>query len=412
MKLKIKDSLLKNFGIKMLALLLAMIIWVVIANVDDYVVTKTISNIPVEVINGDAITNQGKVYEINEGSTVDVVIKGKRSIVDYLSDEDVKAVADISKLSVTNAVQIVVSPVDERIDSDIAITCVDNMMLVAIYDTVDKQLPVTVITDGKPHLNYAVGTKTTTPNMVTVTGSSKTVSKLQEARVTISVDEATENVTAVLEPEFYDGNGEKVEDSSITCDVKNINVEVAILNTKEVPVNITTVGEVAKGYQLVSIDYQPTTLKLAGTASDLAKTESIDFNDVDISGLLADEEKAINIADYLPENVIVADGTEQVMVKFNVEKIVEKKISMEIGDVSISNADEKYSYQLEKIDDLDYVLKGISDNVEDVLIKDLSPVIDADGLGVGEHEVAVTLTMPIGVVTDNSYIVKVVVKKK
>ena len=104
-----KNKILNNFTVKVLAVVFAVLIWIIIANIDDYIITKQINDIPVEIINGDAITSNDKLYEVVEGQTVDVIIKGKRSVVDYLTSNDLKAVADLSKLSVTNAVQIVVT---------------------------------------------------------------------------------------------------------------------------------------------------------------------------------------------------------------------------------------------------------------------------------------------------------------
>ena len=91
-----KKLLTDNIGLKILALLAATILWVVVVNVDDPVVEKRFSGVTVEVANAEAITRQNKTYEILDNSdTITVIVKGKRSILDQMSKDYIKATADI-----------------------------------------------------------------------------------------------------------------------------------------------------------------------------------------------------------------------------------------------------------------------------------------------------------------------------
>ena len=56
-----KNQILDHFGLKVLSLIIAIVIWVIVANVDDYTTTKQISGIEIEFINGDDITEKNKV---------------------------------------------------------------------------------------------------------------------------------------------------------------------------------------------------------------------------------------------------------------------------------------------------------------------------------------------------------------
>ena len=93
-----KDKLKKNLGLKILSLLIAVVIWILIVNVDDPVETKKFEDITVTPINGEVITGKDKVYTITGGSTVDVSVTGRRSFVNSLSRSDIVAVADLKPL--------------------------------------------------------------------------------------------------------------------------------------------------------------------------------------------------------------------------------------------------------------------------------------------------------------------------
>ena len=109
---KKKNKLFSNIGLKLLAVLLGFLVWLLVLNIDDSAVTKTISNVPINLVNTDAITSRNQLFTITSGDTVDVVVKGRKSIISDLDASDFKAVADMSKISITNAVPVTVSAVN------------------------------------------------------------------------------------------------------------------------------------------------------------------------------------------------------------------------------------------------------------------------------------------------------------
>ena len=117
-----KEKILKNWGLKLMAVLLAFLVWFLVANIEDYTVTKTITGIPVEILNENAITDQDMVYDIVQGKTVDVKVEGRRSVVEKLTAEDFTASADLSELSITNSVQIAVDATSSAVRKEVAIS--------------------------------------------------------------------------------------------------------------------------------------------------------------------------------------------------------------------------------------------------------------------------------------------------
>ena len=64
MKAKIFDNLL----FKILALLMAVLLWVVVVNIDDAVSYKKISGVKVNLINTDVLTSQDQTIRVEEGT--------------------------------------------------------------------------------------------------------------------------------------------------------------------------------------------------------------------------------------------------------------------------------------------------------------------------------------------------------
>lgn len=96
-----RKKLTDNLGMKLGALALAVIIWLVIQSVADPVKTVTISNVPVEVRNTEVLTKDGEnyTYTVIDGGTASFKIEGKSSIVNRLSASDFSAYADLGKMS-------------------------------------------------------------------------------------------------------------------------------------------------------------------------------------------------------------------------------------------------------------------------------------------------------------------------
>ena len=111
MKLKIKDSLLKNFGIKMLALLLAMIIWVVIANVDDDKATF-VMDVIVENGRGYRTVEEGTKKKPSDMIAIDAIFSPVLRVRYKVEDTRVGQITDLDKLIITIDTDGSISPKD------------------------------------------------------------------------------------------------------------------------------------------------------------------------------------------------------------------------------------------------------------------------------------------------------------
>ncbi|MGN0155499.1 MAG: YbbR-like domain-containing protein [Lachnospiraceae bacterium] len=386
-----KNRILDHFGLKVLSLVIAIVIWIIVANVDDYKTTKQISGIEIEFTNGDAITEKNKVYEVPEGTTIDIVVKGRRSIVEELTNEDFKAVADLSKMSVTNAVAVEVSAVSSYIAKELTISYTDNAVIVAVENKLEKQLPITVRANSEVAEGYAIRSKTAAPNLITVKGAESVVNTIEEVVVDVDVKNASHSLTAYAVPVFLDKNGEAIDSTKFEYDVKEVEVSVEILKTKKLAVRINTTGEPKEGYAIASIDYQPTSILVVGEASDLEKVDELVIDDIDVTDCDKDLETSIALTDYLPSGIALAEDTEEVMVKVAIEAVEEKLLIVDGDEINIVGKAEGYTYTFK--DNKSYTMKvrGLKDDLENLKVTNLIPSIDVTGYGPGIHTFTVNL---------------------
>lgn len=386
-----KNRILNHFGLKVISLVIAIVVWIIVANLDDYKTTKQISGIEIEFVNGDAITEKNKVYEVPEGTTIDIVVKGRRSVVEELTSEDFKAVADLSKMSVTNAVTVEVSAISSYVAKDLTISYTNNAVTIAVENKIEKQLPITVRADAEVAKGYAIRNKTATPNLITVRGAESVVNMIEEVVVDVDVTGANHNLTANAQPVFLDHSGEVIESTKFEYDVDEVAVSVEILQTKKLSVRVKTAGEVKDGYAIASIDYQPTSILVVGEAEDLAKVDEVLIDDIDVTDCSKDLETSVVIADYLPSGIALADDNEEVMIKVMIEAVEEKTLALEADDINIVGKDQSYQYTFTDSEGYSIKVRGLKDNLEKLKVTNLIPSIDVGGYGPGIYTFTVNL---------------------
>ena len=64
-----KNKLTDNLFLRILAVIVAVLVWIIVVNVSDPIIESTYSGVPVEILNGDLISKQNETYEILNGSS-------------------------------------------------------------------------------------------------------------------------------------------------------------------------------------------------------------------------------------------------------------------------------------------------------------------------------------------------------
>lgn len=382
----VKDKLLNNFGMKILSIILAIIIWLLVTNVDNPYTTKTFTDIPVSVINEDSLLKKNKTWDIIEGDKVTVTLKAKRSVIDKIGRSDIQATADLSKLSITNAVPINVNVLyynDEIKEKNLG--SVDTMK-VKLENIKTGQFPVTVETVGEVQSGYAIGTKIPTPNIVEVSGPESLVKRINQVRVTVNVQGLTSSQTFSAEPAYYNYDGDKLDSSRLTCNVKKVEVSVNLLQTKKVELKVKTTGDVAKGYQLESVLLEPKTITVAGTKEQLADLSEILVSNLSVEGLKDDTEENIDITSYLPEGIKLAQDSPDVRVKIQVVPLDVNTITIPTNKITVKNQDMSLNLSFAE-ENISLTIRGEQEAIGDLKLEDLNPTIDLTDLGEGDHQI-------------------------
>lgn len=408
-----KEKLTNNLGMKILSFAIALISWIIIVNIDDPVITRTFPGISVDIIHEEAINSLNQVYEIVEGDVVNIAVKGKKSIVDSLNTSDFRAEADLNKLSSVNAVPI--QPyIVKHIDGDVELSLgkVDTLR-VSLEEVAEKQFQVTVDKKGNVQDGYSIGDIRVKPNLIKVSGAKSQISRITQVKVELDVSNASDPIDTDLEPKVYDSNGYLIDSSNMKFSSPKVRVSAELLNTKTIPLLIDTTGEPASGFKFVNIEYEPKKVTIAGKLKDLEDVKYIAIK-LDISNANENIEEEVNLSDYIPKDIKIAEKNTTAMVKIAIAKLATTKITFGLDDLEVKNIPSNMTFSYKSLVHLSVDIQGVSDELAKIAIGDLHPYIDLSGLSKGTHNVRVqfvsnkkvkvlsSLTIQIQLLADNN----------
>lgn len=199
----------------------------------------------------------------------------------------------------------------------------------------------------------------TDQNLVRVAGAESIVNRVDSAVINIdmsTLSEFTSDITTSVPVRLYDAEGNEVEGSTLTRNPENVMITIEILSTKDVPLRFEVEGDPAEGFGLTGVvasDVQ--TVKIAGRRSALNACNEIVIppEAIDVSEISEDMTTKIDICDYLPENVILADksGSMPVNVTVGVERETTTEYTLRSEDVRLLNIPEGLECRLDGLEE-------------------------------------------------------------
>lgn len=337
-----KKLLTRNLGLKLASLLLAFVLWFLVAQIYDPKDTVTFNNIQVRLINTELLDEEGKVYEVLDNSNlVRVTVTGPQSIVkSELRRSDIVAEADMSKLTDINTIAI--TYYCENISNDsVEIKGNHDSVRLNVEDKTSKWIKLESNTIGDVASGYMIENVTLDQTNIEVTGPKSAISQVDHAGVDINVTDSTTSLSANVDIKLYDADDNELVLESVKKNVDSAYMTVEVLATKEVPVEIEYMGVPEDGYMATGeVESSVPTVRIAGTVSTLVGISAITVPEdrMNITGQSDNLVDIINLKEYLPANVRLADKSfdGKITATVYIEPIVSKDLTVAAENISVT----------------------------------------------------------------------------
>ncbi|MEG2377069.1 MAG: CdaR family protein [Clostridia bacterium] len=401
---------LKKYDIlaRVLAVIIAVVLWIYVVNVVDPVAELEISDIHPHYIGAEELLNARNLMVANEDQNlVKVTLRGARRDLAVLNRDDVKVEVDISKIKEAGSYKLSYKISVPNADVEVHRRS-PNDLSVKLDKITTASVPVRVWLDGSIADGYVADEITSVPATITATGLQNQVSQIAYAKVTVMRRGINASILEQMRYEFYNSKDQALTLESVKTESDTVEVSMPILKVRELPLSI----EIAEGggalKKNASCKIVPETIKVAGEEKTIDALKSLMIGVIDLSKITDDGVVPLQIT--LPDNIKNMSGetSAKVEVKFNgLSKKTVKTSSIEVTNIPAGHKIEPVT------NSLDVLLRGSEASLAKVLPQNVRVVVDLTTtvLSPGQHTISATVTVDgaadVGAVGDYKVVIKV-----
>lgn len=406
-----RERLLSHPGLKAAAIIIAFVVWLAIMNVSNPVITRTITNIPVNVTNPSYIESMNLSYALADGfDTISVSVEGNRSLVEKLSASNISANVDLTQIIDMNANPVMV-PVTVSVPgvNQNAITVIPRNIQLRLEEMESKDFVLGAVTGNTvPARGYEVGSLATNPEKLTIRGPSSMIQRIDKVQAEVDVSYLDSDAVLGATLHVYDKNGDELTESrmnyltfSVGEDAVRVYVELYKV-ISEIPIIAEPYGEPKAGYQVGEVSVTPQTISIAGSDEALAEFKADgnriliakETRAVDITGASEDVEIRVNLPDYLPAGIRLASGfSDTVVVTVKILLYNTKSLELDTKHIEKQNIKEGRNAVIEN-SVVDIRVKGSDQDLEGLTADMISASVDLKDVPLGTSTVPVHVVLP------------------
>jgi YbbR domain-containing protein len=321
-----------NTFYKIISIVIALVLWVYVIQVENPTKTKTISDVPIQLLNEESLTARGLALSGEPNYTVDVQIKGKRADLSKINAGDFIANADLFGYSLgKNYIPVTITAPDGITVLDVKPVKIN----VTIEERVEVAKPIKVVFIGRFEDGIEAGQIATQPAEIQVSGAKSEVSAVAYIKAEISVSKLTaEGQTIQARAVAVNSQGDVVQNVRLSS--AYIDVSAKLCQVKEVSLKVTTAGAVAPIYEVTNINL-PSSVKIKGSKEALAGINDLTAAPIDISTVSSTSKIPVSIK--LPEGVEFADGYEKLTVDISIKPVATRQFTYTSDEIKLEGID-------------------------------------------------------------------------
>lgn len=400
-----KEKILNNLTLKLLALILSIVIWILIVNAYDPYMSMTFSGITVQLENEETLTDKGYTYTVLDGSRISVTVSGPSSKLSSLSSSNIIATADLSTLSDTSDYVDITVRVEKngRAVEDVTATPSQTSVRLSIENRSSKTLDIQLTTVGSLEDNYALLNSSISPETVTITGASSDVDEVAYASAIYDLTGISEDIDDTASIVLYDSSGNTIDSDSLTLSTREVHYTADVELSKEVSLVLTTSGKPAAGYKVSSITPESDTIVITGDSSVINSISevAIPSDALNVEGLSDSTTFRLWIEDYLPSDVSLASES-MITVRVEIEPEAAGTITLPASEISVTGVEDGLTGTV-STENLTIQVEGSQSAIDSLTAESLQASVSAEGLSEGSHTVDISFSPPSGVYVTGEY---------
>jgi len=373
----------KDLAYKIAAVFLAFLLWFYVTNLQNPTVERSLT-VPLTYLG----LKNGLVTS-ERTQSIDIKIKGPRSVINPLTTKDIKAQVDLSQAKLGESS----FSIDLSLPPGVQLVSIKPASIQLQIDAVlERQLAIKARTINAAAPGYSSYTPVVTPSRVVVRGAQQVLESLDAAQVTIDLNQTRENLLLSLPVNLIDKNGNTVPDYSLEINPKTVQVFVPVIQnipTKTVPIKPSLVGSPKQNWRVARVVVEPETVKITGPYERLAKIDHVLTGPIDITGI--QEDLMVQVALTTPEGVsLLYEPAVKVLVQ-----VEQAPVTREIKGIPITSINVPPGSVAElKPGKVDLTVQGTIKEIETLSDKNIKAIVDLAELQQGVSQLEVKIEIP------------------
>lgn len=423
-----KMKLFQNTTLKAASLAGAIIIWLIIMNINDPVITRIIYDVPVNVVNSSYIESMGLSYKISDGyDTIAVTVRGNRSLVESLTASRFNVVADLTQI-----ISLETDPVMVPLTVDCPNISKENMTAsprninIDIEEMVSRDFVINATAAGTTPANgFEVGEMTVDPETVTIRGPGTLMEKIERVNAVVDVSGVRGDKDMQPSIQITDKNGEQITETqmsylSMNVSEEEMTVHVTVFAVRSgVSLRVETSGEPAPGYTVGNIAVTPSTLSVVGSRAVLDSLEQngnvitipADSGLVDVTDRSSDVSVKIDIREILPDGLSLASQiSNTAVVSVQILPANSRSITVDTKNIDIDGLLDGYSCVFES-SSLVVKIQGSPEILDGLTASSLHARVELSGILTGRQKIPVIVDLPDGTSLVEDVMVGVIISR-
>lgn len=389
---------LSDFVLKILAIIIAVIIWFALSITQYPTVNKTIINVPVDFsMSGTTAESKGLSALGYKDISVDVEIQGMNYEIGAYTANDLVATVNLDSVTREGTYDLEINVKSAHSADKCTIVSVDPETVEVKFDRIDSaKFPVSV---SAPNVSAADGYTlkeiVSSPAEIEIQGPENELERIDKVvavyaeNMTLSED-ASVSTDSLL---FYDADDNLLDSSNYTLSSKRLDLSFVVYRKVTAELSAEFIN-VPPDFDLDSLPYTivPGTLQIITPQLDGPPTEDIKLSAVSLYDIARGKIFKSYIDEMLSSGEINQSGVEQVELSFNFSDYDQKTFQLPADQVTFINTPVGKSVSIDAEQIANVTIFGPKSAIDELKLSDLTAQIDLSDVsanGSVSHEIVI-----------------------
>lgn len=400
--------------LKLLCLMLSVLLWMYVLNVENQDVSKTYKNVAVTLQNEQKlIEERNLIVTSGQNQVISVVLTGKReNLISAESPGAVAASADVSVISDSGTHNLLYSVATP--DNLISVKSkLPEFITVNVEQFIYKSIPLEIIVDGNAAENYSLGEVATDFKYVTISGAESKVKNAELAVAHILGEGLTETTDFNMNYSILDKNGAEIESEYLFKQDTPVTATLAVTKNEKKKLAVNLVSAPGVNARYATADIQPEYITVTAQDEILAEIDSLSLGSIDLSQV--NDGDVLDVPIKMPNGVRSADEAKNAKVTIHLDGIVTREFTPQI--INFNFTSEKYKFE-PVLTSMKIKLKGHKSVIDKLTGKSITvnadfraDEINGGNIAIGWHILSTEIELPknsdIAIVEKGTLIVEV-----